>query len=55
MIVRAAPLRPVEQALAFGDRQVVDAGVARLHQSVLIKLPVLIAERNQLPLSSHHS
>lgn len=43
MIVGAASKRPVEFAFRFFDRQVVDAGVANLHQAVGIKLPVFVA------------
>ena len=43
VIVRATALGPVKQTLALGDGQIVDAGVARLHQSVLVEFPVLVA------------
>ena len=34
---------PVELALRFGDREVVDAGMAQPHQAVGVELPVLVA------------
>src|SRR3954463_6860787 len=44
MVVWHAAQRPVILALALLDRQVVDAGDAQPHQSVLVELPVLVAE-----------
>src|SRR5260370_22174528 len=35
--------RPVEFALALPDRQIVDAGDAQAHQTVLVEFPVLVA------------
>src|SRR5205823_10740482 len=35
VVIRAAPLRPAKLAVTFGDRTVVDAGVAHRHQVVL--------------------
>src|SRR5438046_175105 len=43
VIVGTPPERPVILALAFLDRQVVDAGDAPAHQAVLVELPVLVA------------
>src|SRR3954467_13427956 len=43
MIVGAAPERPVILALAFLDRQVVDAGDAPAHQAAFVELPILVA------------
>jgi hypothetical protein len=35
--------RPEELALAFEDRQIIDAGLAPLHQAPFIELPELVA------------
>ena len=43
MVIRAPAQRPVELALAFGDRHVVDGGMAHGHQAVLVELPILVA------------
>src|SRR5580658_9537218 len=43
MAVRAAPQRPVIFAVGLRDRQIVDAGDAQSHESVLVELPVFIA------------
>src|SRR3979411_2732097 len=43
MIVGAAAERPVILALALPDRKIVDAGDPQPHQSVLVKLPVLVS------------
>src|SRR5260370_33273647 len=44
MIGRPGPgRRPMELALARGDRQVVDRGEATTHQAALVELPVLVA------------
>ncbi len=43
MVVRPAPQRPAEQPLVLADRQVVDAGVTFVHQSLLVERPVLVA------------
>lgn len=43
VIIRPTPQRPVEFAVAFLDRQVVDAGEPVSHQTVLIELPVFVA------------
>lgn len=42
MVVGAPSQRPVVLPLAFGDRQIVDAGMTAAHQALLIKLPVLV-------------
>src|SRR3954453_13041173 len=38
-----SPQRPVERAVALGDRDVVDGGQAPDHQPVVAELPVLVA------------
>src|SRR5437867_8190870 len=43
MVVGPSPQRPEELALAFLDRQVVDAGVAVRHQAGVVEQPVLVA------------
>src|SRR3546814_7903965 len=43
LIVGTTAQRPAEQALALADRQVVDAGDARVHQAVRVEFPVLVA------------
>src|SRR6266403_4349858 len=43
MIVGAAAERPVILALAFRDREVVDAGDTQTHQAMLVEFPVLVA------------
>src|SRR5690606_1077667 len=45
MIVRTTTQRPVEFTVSFLDRQIVDAGVTYLHQTVFAKFPVFIAVR----------
>src|SRR5437899_8367381 len=46
MIGRPGPgRRPVEPALAGGDRQIVDRGDAMTHQAALVEFPVLVAVR----------
>src|SRR5204863_7719041 len=40
--IRAAPKRPMIFSLRLLDRQIVDAGVATPHQTMIIKLPILI-------------
>src|SRR5882724_1325533 len=46
MVGRPGPgRRPVELALARGDRQVVDRGDAMTHQAALVEFPVLVAVR----------
>src|SRR5471032_70045 len=45
MVIRATSQRPVELALGFLDRHVVDAGKAVGHQTVFSEFPVLIAIR----------
>jgi hypothetical protein len=47
MIIRAAALRPMKEAVAFVDWQVIDAGVAFLHEAVLVEFPVFIAVRTE--------
>lgn len=41
---------PVEATIGFGDGDVVDAGFAAFHQSVLVELPLLVAVR-AIPLA----
>jgi hypothetical protein len=41
--VGASAERPVVFALALFDRQIVDAGDAQTHQSMLVEFPVLVA------------
>src|SRR6478735_5168599 len=43
MVVRPSPGRPPEQPVGLLDGQVVDAGVAVMHESVGVELPVLVA------------
>src|SRR4051812_6070454 len=43
MIIRSAPERPMKLAIGCVDWQIIDARKAPLHQTVLSKLPVLIA------------
>src|SRR6187551_2983175 len=43
MVDRPRPEGPVVLALAFGDDEVVDAGEAHRHQTVLVELPVFVA------------
>src|SRR3546814_10338084 len=43
LVVGTTAQRPAEQALALADRQVVDAGDARVHQAVRVEFPVLVA------------
>ena len=43
MIAGAAAKRPVVFALTLLDRQIIDAGDAQTHQSVLVEFPVLVA------------
>src|SRR5438552_2730195 len=43
VVVGAPAERPVVLALALADRQIVDAGDAQPHQTVLVELPVLVA------------
>src|SRR4029453_608284 len=43
MIVGTAAERPVIFALALLDRKIVDAGDPQSHQSMLVKLPVLVS------------
>jgi hypothetical protein len=38
-------LWPVELSIYFHDREVVDTSITVVHQSVLVKLPILIAIR----------
>src|SRR5690242_14754981 len=45
MIVRPPAERPAVLALAFADRQVVDAGDSAAHEAVLGELPVFVAVR----------
>src|SRR5262252_8617259 len=43
MIVGPAAERPAELPLHFGDRQIVDAREAALHETFLVELPVLVS------------
>src|SRR6187551_2542352 len=43
MVVGASAERPMEFALAVGDRQVVDARDAALHEAAIVELPILVA------------
>ena len=43
MTVGVAADRPVVFALALFDRQIVDAGDAQTHQTMLVEFPVLVA------------
>jgi hypothetical protein len=43
MHIRAAAKRPMIFSLRFLDREIVDAGVAKPHQAMVAKLPILIA------------
>jgi hypothetical protein len=43
VIVRPATQRPEVLSISFGDRVLVDAGDASLHQSRCVELPVLVA------------
>src|SRR5688500_11958387 len=45
MIVGTPSLRPRELALGLRDGQVVDAGIAQLHETDRVELPVLVAVR----------
>jgi len=45
MVVRPSALGPVKLAVRIPDRLIIDAGKARLHESVVVKLPVLITVR----------
>lgn len=45
MIVGPPPFRPVEFALALGNRHIVDAGMAQRHQAGRVEFPVLLAVR----------
>ena len=43
MVVGAAAERPVELAVGFFDGEIVDAGVAMMHDAVLVEFPVLVS------------
>jgi len=43
MVVGTAPERPMELAVGLFDGQIVDAGIAMVHQSLIVELPVLVA------------
>ncbi len=45
MIVGAAAKRPVEFAIGFFDREIVDAGVAVVHDAIFVELPVFVSVR----------
>ncbi len=47
MVVGASALGPAEEAIGFGDREVVDAGVAGLHEAVGVKFPIFVAVRTE--------
>ena len=51
MLVRPTTKRPVKLPIGLGDRQVVDACDAALHETLLVKLPVLIPVRTE-PVSA---
>jgi len=51
MIIRPPPDRPTKQPVRLRNRQIVDARMTPLHQSLLIELPVLIPIRPK-PLPS---
>src|SRR5690242_12251286 len=50
MLGRTRACRPAVKARRFSDRQIVDAGVALAHQSVLVERPILVAVR-AIPLA----
>jgi len=50
MIVRPPTLRPVKQAVALFDRQVVDARDPLLHQAIRGKFPIFVAIAPELNL-----
>ena len=43
VVVGAPSAWPVKLALRLLDRQVIDAGVPRIHQTLVIKFPILVA------------
>jgi hypothetical protein len=43
VVVGAAAEGPVELSIRFFDRQIVDAGVAMVHETVFVELPVFVA------------
>src|SRR6266550_5438760 len=45
MRIRTAPKWPMIFSLRFLDREIVDAGMAKPHQAMVTKLPILIAIR----------
>src|SRR6266699_2071613 len=45
MRIRTAPKRPMILTLRLLDREIVDAGMAKPHQAMVTKLPILIAIR----------
>src|SRR5262245_45345138 len=45
MVIRAPAQRPMIFAVAGGDREIVDARDAPLHESPLVELPVLVPVR----------
>ncbi len=51
MLVRPTTKWPVKLPIGLGDRQVVDACDAALHETLLVKLPVLIPVRTE-PVST---
>jgi len=51
MLVRPTTKWPVKLPIGLGDRQVVDACDAALHETLLVKLPVLIPVRTE-PVSA---
>ena len=46
VVVWAPPKRPMKQSIRLLDGEVVDAGVAMNHQTVVVELPVLISVRS---------
>lgn len=43
MVIRAPAKSPVKLTIRLGNRKVVDRSDAKLHQSAVVKLPILIA------------
>lgn len=43
MIVGPAPERPEELPVGLGDRQIVDARMAVMHEAIVTEFPVLVA------------
>ena len=45
MVIGAAPERPMKLALGLVDRNIVDAGFAPTHQTMLVELPLFVPMR----------